>query len=106
MFAERPKKSSPACLVPTVKYGGVSVMIWAAISWYSAGPKTTLNGRINSCDYVDILCNQLHSGVQMLFPNHDAIFQGDNWPIHTVSSVQSLFQEHEEVLKQLPWPAR
>jgi len=49
-------------------------MLWAAISWYSAGLKITLNGRIISCDYVDTLGNQLHDVVQMLFLNHDAIF--------------------------------
>jgi hypothetical protein len=35
---------SPECLVPTVKHGGGSVMISAAISWYSAGPIITLSG--------------------------------------------------------------
>jgi len=37
---------NPECLVPTVKHGGESVMIWAAISWYSAGPKITSNCQI------------------------------------------------------------
>jgi len=80
-------------------------MFWVAISGYSAGPKTTLNGRIGSSDYVDILGNQMHPAFQVLFPNHDAIFQDDNWPINIARSVQSLFQEHENALKQIPWPA-
>jgi hypothetical protein len=32
------------CRVPTVKHGSGSIMIWAALSWYSAGPTITLNG--------------------------------------------------------------
>jgi hypothetical protein len=38
-----PKETcNPECLVPVVKHG--EVMIWAALSWYSSGPKFTLNG--------------------------------------------------------------
>ena len=33
--------------------------IWAATSWYSAGPIITLNGQIEASDYVDILGNQV-----------------------------------------------
>jgi hypothetical protein len=66
---------NPECLVPTVKHGGGSVMIWAAISWYCAGPIITLNGRITASDCMDILGNQVHAMVQMMFPDNDAIFQ-------------------------------
>jgi hypothetical protein len=31
------------CLAPTVTQGGGSVIVWAAISWYSAGPTITVN---------------------------------------------------------------
>jgi hypothetical protein len=54
---------------------------------------------------MNILGNQLHPVVQILFPNHDAIFKDDNWPIHTPRSVQSWFLEHEDALKKIPWPA-
>jgi hypothetical protein len=37
-------------------------MIWVAISWYSAGPMITLNGRLTACDGVDILHDQVHPG--------------------------------------------
>jgi hypothetical protein len=74
---------NPECLVPTIIHGSVSVMIWAATSWYSAIPVITLNGRITASDYMDILGNQMHPLVQMLYPNNDAIFQDDSSPKHT-----------------------
>ena len=35
---------NPERLVPTVKCGGGSTMIWTAISWCSDGPTITMNG--------------------------------------------------------------
>jgi hypothetical protein len=49
-------------------------MIWAPIPRYSAGPIITLIGRITASDYADVLGNQVHPMVQMLFPNNDAVF--------------------------------
>ena len=73
-----PKEAcNPECLVPTVKCGGGSMMIWAPISWYSASAVITLNGQITGSDYVDILGSQVHPVVQM-FPNNDAVFQDDS----------------------------
>ena len=80
------------------------MMIWAAISWYSADPIITLNGQITASDYVDIVGNQVHLMVQM-FPDNDAVFQDNNSSIHTARSVQSWFEENEDELQQLPWPA-
>jgi hypothetical protein len=57
------------------------VTIWAAISWYSAGPIIALNGEITASDYVDILGNQVYQMVQM-FPNIDAVFQDDSFHAH------------------------
>ena len=80
-------------------------MIWAATPWYSDGPIITLNGRITANDYVDILGNEVHPMVQMLFPNNDAVFQDDSLPMHTTRSVHSWFEEHEDAFQHLPWPA-
>jgi hypothetical protein len=57
-------------------------MVWVAVSWYSVDPVVTLNGQITASDYVDILGNQVHSVVQMMFPNNDAVFQDDISPVH------------------------
>jgi hypothetical protein len=86
--------------------GSRSVVIQAAISWYSAGPIITLNGQITAIDYMVILGNPVHPMVQMVFSNNDAIFQDDNSLIHTAVSVQSWCEEHENVLQHHPWPAQ
>jgi len=78
------------CLVPNVKNGGRFMKIWAAISWYSAGPLITTKGQIIASDCVQY---------------NDAIIQDDNSPMHTARSVQSRFEEHEDALQHLPWSA-
>jgi len=84
-----------------------SVMIWAAISWYSAGPIITLNGRITTSDDMDILHNPVLTMAQMLLCNNDAIFlQEDNLLTHTARSVQSWSEEHKYILQQFTWPAQ
>jgi hypothetical protein len=42
-----------------------------------------MNGRITANENVDILGNQVHPVVQMLFSNNDANFQDDIAPTHT-----------------------
>jgi hypothetical protein len=97
-----PKEAhNPKCLVPTVKHGGGSVMVWAAISLYSVGPIITLHGKITAREYVDRLGNQLQPMIQT-FPNNDAVFQIDNTPIRTAETVQSWFEEHESEIQHLP----
>ena len=73
---------------------------------YSAGPLLTLNVQISASDCVDIVGNQMHPMVQILFPNNDAIFQNDDSPIHTGRSVQSWFEEHADALQHLLWLAQ
>jgi hypothetical protein len=55
---------------------------------------------------MDIVGNQVHPLVQMLFPNIDAVFQDDILRIHTARSVASWLEEREDALQHLPWPAQ
>ena len=96
---------NPECQVTVVKHGGGSVVVWATISWYCAGPLITVHGRITASAYMDILSNQVHLMVQM-FTNNDAVFQDGSLPILTARSVQSWFEEHEDALQHLIWPAQ
>jgi len=55
---------------------------------------------------MDNLGSQVHQMVQVLFPNNNAIFQDDDIPIHTATSVQSWFEKHEDALQHLLWLAQ
>ena len=94
----------PDCLLPRVKHGGGSIMVWAAISWYSVGPIITLQGHVTANDYVTILGDQVHPMVQTLFPNGDAIYQANNACVHIAHIVQDWFSENEDEVSRLPWP--
>ena len=72
---------NPDCFLPTVKHGGGSVMVWAAISCNFLGPIVSLHGRISSKDYLNILGDHVPPIVQVLFHDGD-IFRADNAPIH------------------------
>jgi len=81
-------------------------MIWAAVSWYCAGPIIALNGRITASDYVDSLSNQVYPVVQMLLPNNDAIFQDDDSPITQPELFSLGLRSVEMHFKYLPCPAQ
>jgi hypothetical protein len=85
-----PKEAyNPEYLFPTVKHGGGSLMIWAAISSYSVGPIITLHCRITAREYVGRLGNQVHPMIQALFLNNNITFQDNTVPIHTPGTAQS-----------------
>lgn len=83
-----------------------SVMLWAALSWYSIGPVITLTGKVTADVYKGILGEHVHSMVQTLFPSGSAVFQDDTAPVHTATCVKEWFEEHEGEVKHLPWPAQ
>jgi hypothetical protein len=87
-------------------WGLVTVMVWAATSWYFVGPVITFHDRITAREYADRLSIEMHHMIQTLFPNNDAVFQEDSTPIHTAETVQSLLEDNDGELQHLPSPAQ
>jgi hypothetical protein len=86
-----------------VKEGGGFVMVWAAISWCSVGPITTLHGWITASEYVDRLDNQVHPMIQMLFLKKTVQFCKQTM---LPCTIKSRFEEHEGEIQHLSWPAQ
>ena len=47
----------PDSLVSTIKFVGVSVMVWGCFSWFGLRPEGLVNGNMKSEVYVNILEN-------------------------------------------------
>ncbi len=62
------------CVLPTVKHGGGSVMVWGCMSAAGTGELQFIEGTMNANMYCDILKQRL---------GRRAVFQHDNDPKHT-----------------------
>lgn len=85
---------NPECVVPTVKYGGGSIMIWHMTS---AGVRTPFicSGRINSETHTIMLEQTLKSLIIKIFREEkkQVIFQKDNTLCHTARKSIAWFQQ-------------
>jgi hypothetical protein len=86
-----PGEYLPACVVPTVKYGGGGITVWGCFSWNGLCPLIILHGNINVEGYKDILTRYVLSTVEDQFSDDDCLYQHDNAPCHKSRSVRELF---------------
>ncbi len=64
------------CVLPTVKYGGGSVMVWGCMSAASTGELQFIEGTMNANMYFDILKQSMIPSLRRL--SRRAVFQHDN----------------------------
>jgi transposase len=68
----------PACVVPTVKFGGGAITGWGCFSWNGLGPLVILCGNINAEHYKDILTRCILCSVEDQFGDDDCLYQHDS----------------------------
>lgn len=106
-FVRRAKheKMLPACVVPTIKHGGGSVIVWGAFSLAGTGDLVKIEGIMKKEHYKKILeDNVLPSGLRLIGNNF--IFMHDNDPKHTSLLCRNYLAEAENAgkLKVMTWP--
>ena len=101
------EKMIPECLVPTIKHGGGSVMVWGCFSSAGVGDLVKIEGIMKKEQYKTILENNaIPSGLRTI--GRSFVFMQDNDPKHTSKLCKNYIKEQEDngVLKNMTWPAQ
>ena len=80
---------SPKNTVPTVKFGGGSIMIWGCFSAKGVDKISVIDGKMNAQKYKQILLENLMFSVESLAQPSDYIF-----PKHTAKSMKIWLSEN------------
>ena len=90
-------------LQPTIKHGGLSVMVWACFSYHGKGKLVFIEDIMDAVKYCSILSDNLYESASDM-GLVDFIFQQDNDPKHTSKLAKEFFTENN--IELLPWPAQ
>ncbi|ETN98299.1 transposase [Reticulomyxa filosa] len=76
-------------VIPTIKHGGGSLMIWGCMTWYGVGFLCKIDNTLDAALYQTILGDELTKTLEWYqMEKLDIIFQHDNDPKHTAKSTQ------------------
>ncbi|KAK3509481.1 hypothetical protein QTP70_035136 [Hemibagrus guttatus] len=91
-------------IIPTVKYGGGSVMVWGCFAASGPGRLAVINGSMNSAVYQKILKENARPSVCDLKLKRTWVLQQDNDPKHTSKSTSEWLKKNK--MKTLEWPSQ
>lgn len=99
------EKMIPDCVVPTVKHGGGSVMVWGCFGGERTGDLIEVKGIMKKEQYHSILeRHAIPSGLRLLGKNF--IFQQDNDPKHSSKLCKNYLESKQKnkTLEIMSWP--
>ena len=86
---------SPGCTVGRRQAGGGSVMLWEMFCLETLGPAIHVDINLTRVNDLNIIADQVHPFMAMVFPDGSGLFQQDNAPCHTAHVVWQWFEEHD-----------
>ncbi len=89
------------CMMPTVKHGGGSVLMWGCMSAAGVGELHFIDGIMNSQMYCSILKEKMLPSLRAL--GRRALFQHDNDPKHTCKATVGFLKKNR--VKVIQWPS-
>ncbi|KAK3512233.1 hypothetical protein QTP70_001094 [Hemibagrus guttatus] len=91
-------------IIPTVKYGGGSLMVWGCFAASGPGRLAVINGTMNSAVYQKILKENVRPSVWDLKLKRTWVLQQDNDPKHNSKSTSEWLKKNK--MKTLEWPSQ
>lgn len=98
------QRMDPDCLVPTLKDGKKSVMVWGCFTRFGVGPLVRIEGRLAAKDYIAILQANFLPYLASLTDPKRFTLQEDDAPIHTAKKTEAWRKKNK--ISLLPWPAQ
>lgn len=101
------ERMNQGCVVPTVKHGGGSVLVWGSFARSGVGDLIRIEGILKKEGYLDILKqNAVPNGLQLI--GKGFTFQQDNDPKHSAKLCRGYVQDLDEngTLSNMVWPAQ
>ncbi|KAF2351251.1 hypothetical protein FHG87_017994 [Trinorchestia longiramus] len=94
----------PKCTIPSVEFGGGSIMVWGCFSSSGVGKLHIIEGTMNGRKYREILEEQLLPSTRLLKLKHGGKFEQYNDPKHTVNETKGWLMMKK--INILGWPSQ
>lgn len=100
VYRRRGERYAANCVQEVDRFGGGSVMVWAAISHTGRTDLVHVQGNLNAQGYIDQI---LRPHIVPVMANANAVFQHDNARPHTARLTTAFLQNNN--INVLPWPS-
>ncbi|KAF2351942.1 hypothetical protein FHG87_017305 [Trinorchestia longiramus] len=104
VWRQQNEEYKPKCTMPTVKFGGGSIMVWGCFSSSGVGKHHIIEGTMNGRKNREILQEQLLPSACLLKLKRGWKFQHDNTPKHTVNETKEWLRMKK--INILEWPSQ